>query len=151
MRSTSGKQLRIWLIMRTSSCGLIMRLFASCKKTDCIPASTKLQAQAKMSSSSAGTASLLMSSRREKEGRESTVFSFSTYRETLSMSRRTWSIGLLEYFRSLYTGQKVQRFHGQFLVTRISRLRASLGGRIGPCSKPVYDKLCIIFSDQMIN
>jgi hypothetical protein len=26
-------------------------------------------------------------------------------------------------------------FHGQFLVTRISRLLCSLGGLMGPCSK----------------
>jgi len=37
----------------------------------------------------------------------------------------------------LYTGQKVQRFQGQLRVTRSSKLRASLGGLIGPCSKPL--------------
>lgn len=41
----------------------------------------------------------------------------------------------MEKLVSLYNGQKVQRFQGQFRVTRTSRLFASLGGRIGPCSK----------------
>lgn len=39
-----------------------------------------------------------------------------------------------ENFRFLYTGQKRHWFQGQFLVNRSSRLLASLGGRIGPCS-----------------
>ena len=35
----------------------------------------------------------------------------------------------------LYTGQNVQRFQVQLRITRTSRLCASLGGRMGPCSK----------------
>jgi hypothetical protein len=35
----------------------------------------------------------------------------------------------------LYTGQNVHLFQGQFLVKRNNKLPASLGGRIGPCSK----------------
>ncbi len=34
----------------------------------------------------------------------------------------------------LYTGQNRHWFHGQLRVKRNSRLWASLGGRIGPCS-----------------
>jgi len=40
-------------------------------------------------------------------------------------------------------------FHGQFRVTRRRRLFASLGGRMGPCSKEkfiVYSTLKIVFS-----
>ena len=50
----------------------------------------------------------------------------------------------------LYRGQKMQRFHGQFRVTLSSRLPASLGGRIGPCSnrhgRPSIDDCCCISS-----
>jgi hypothetical protein len=35
----------------------------------------------------------------------------------------------------LYTGQKAHLFQGQLRTTRTSRLCASEGGRIGPCSK----------------
>jgi len=36
-------------------------------------------------------------------------------------------------------GQKVHRFQGQFRVTRSSKLPASLGGLMGPCSNPWYN------------
>jgi hypothetical protein len=35
----------------------------------------------------------------------------------------------------LYKEQKLQRFQGQLRETLSNKLSASLGGRIGPCSK----------------
>ena len=52
-----------------------------------------------------------------------------------STSASTSSTGRSDDFVPLYTGQKVQRFQVQLRMTRTSRLCASLGGRIGPCSK----------------
>ena len=52
-----------------------------------------------------------------------------------STSARTSSTGRSDDFVPLYTGQNVQRFQVQLRITRTSRLCASLGGRMGPCSK----------------
>ena len=54
------------------------------------------------------------------------------------MSRITWLTGRILNFVPLYKLQKVHLFQGQFRLTRIKRLLASLGGRIGPCSNPQY-------------
>jgi hypothetical protein len=51
-----------------------------------------------------------------------------------STSARTSSAGRSDDFVPLYTGQNVQRFQVQLRMVRTSRLCASLGGRMGPCS-----------------
>ena len=53
-----------------------------------------------------------------------------------STSASTSSMSRCDAFVPLYTGQNVQRFQVQLRITRTSRLCASLGGRIGPSSKP---------------
>jgi hypothetical protein len=52
-----------------------------------------------------------------------------------SMSALISSRLRLENFFLLYVLQKAHLFQGQLRVTRISRLPASLGGLMGPCSK----------------
>ena len=53
---------------------------------------------------------------------------------------------LRENFFRLYVLQNAHLFQGQFLVTRISRLPASLGGLMGPCSKSNDLSITLFFS-----
>jgi hypothetical protein len=106
----------------------MIRLFESCRNTERQPACSQVRA--------ACSASHSPSSAMGEAATAGATVSRSTARRTASMSRSTWATGRRLNRSPLYRPQKVQRFQGQLRVTRTSRLSRSLGGRIGPCSKP---------------
>ena len=126
----------------------IMRLFASWRNIERMPPEKQRKTALKVCDSPLGTsAAILLNSSRSMRPRLSmTARKDSTWRDTVSMSSTTCSADRSENRTPLYTGQKAHRFQGQFLVTRMRRLSASLGGRIGPCSNPQYSSVFLDFS-----
>ncbi len=122
-RSTVGNRSRTRRITAASFSGLTAHGSASCRKTVRAPSPRKSETWY----ASCGTRP---SCTAPTPRRRST----SAAAAIASTSASTSSTGRSDDFAPLYTGQKVQRFQVQLRIARTSRLCASLGGRMGPCS-----------------